>query len=272
MTALSERNTLLIPLHDDQPTRTFPIVTILLIALNVLVYVAQQSLPLDSSWSLVPYEITHHTDLADVVGRLGRDGGVQLYQVPAGAQIAPGPHDIYYALSPHPLWLTIFTSMFMHGSLLHIGGNMLYLWIFGNNIEDALGKVRFLLFYLVCGVLAAAAQIAVGPDSLIPNVGASGAIAGVLGAYLLLYPQARVLSLVPVFVFFLANVRAVWVLLLWIGLQLFQGVAGLGMQRGGGVAYFAHIGGFFAGMLLITLLGGRSLTMKQQRTAGPYGR
>ena len=133
--------------------------------------------------------------------------------------------------------------------------------------------MRFLLFYLVYGVLAAAAQIAVGPNSLIPNVGASGAIAGVLGAYLLLYPNARVLSIVPVFFLgLLTQVRAVWVLLLWIGLQLFQGVAGLGMQRGGGVAYFAHIGGFFAGMLLISLLGGRALTVKQQRGAGPYGR
>ena len=255
----------MIPLHDDQPTRTFPIITILLIALNVLVYVAQQSLPLDASWSMVPYEITHNTDLAGVIGQVGQNGGVSLYQIPQGASVPLlGPRDIYYALSPHPLWLTIFTSMFMHGSLLHIGGNMLYLWIFGNNIEDALGKVRFLLFYLVCGVLAAAAQIAAGPNSVIPNVGASGAIAGVLGAYLLLYPQARVLSIVPLFVFFLANIRAVWVLLLWIGLQLYQGLAGLGMQRGGGVAYFAHIGGFFAGMLLISLLGGRSLTVKQR--------
>ncbi len=266
------KNTPLIPLRDDQPTRTFPIVTILLIALNVLVYAAQQTLPLNASWSMVPYEITHNTDLAGVVGHLGRDGGVSLYQISRGAQVTLGAHDIYYAASPHPVWLTIFTSMFMHGGLLHIGGNMLYLWIFGNNIEDALGKVRFLLFYLVCGVLAAAAQIAVGPNSVIPNVGASGAIAGVLGAYLILYPHARVLSIVPLFVFFLANVRAVWVLLFWIGLQLYQGFAGLGMQHGGGVAYFAHIGGFFAGMLLISLLGGRALTVQQRQGAGPYGR
>ncbi len=262
----------MIPLHDDQPTRTFPIVTILLIALNVLVYAAQQTQPLDASWSMVPYEITHHTDLAGVVGHLGRDGAVQFYQLPPGAQVTLRARDIYYAASPHPLWLTIFTSMFMHANLLHIGGNMLYLWIFGNNIEDALGKVRFLLFYLVCGVLASAAQIAVGPNSVIPNVGASGAIAGVLGAYLILYPNARVLSIVPLFVMFLANIRAVWVLLFWIGLQLYQGFAGLGMQRGGGGAYFAHIGGFFAGMLLISLLGGRSLAVKQQRDIGPYGR
>lgn len=117
----------MIPLHDDQPTRTFPIVTILLIALNVMVYAAQQTLPLDSSWSMVPYEITHNTDLAGVVGHLGRDGGVSLFQIPQGASVTLGARDIYYAASPHPLWLTVFTSMFMHGSLLHIGGNMLYL-------------------------------------------------------------------------------------------------------------------------------------------------
>jgi len=155
--------------------------------------------------------------------------------------------------------------MFLHGGLLHIGGNMLYLWIFGNNIEDVLGKLRFLAFYLACGLAASATQIAIDPDSLIPNVGASGAIAGVLGAYFVLYPNARVLSLVPVFVFFLAEVRAFWVLLLWIILNVFQGVAGLGIQHGGGIAHFAHIGGFFAGILLILLLGGRNLAARQQQ-------
>ena len=263
----------MIPLRDNQPTRSFPIVTVLLIALNVLVYVAQQTLPLDQSWSMVPYEITHGVDLSRIVGHLGPDGSGQLVPVPPDVHsIGLGPRDIYYAASPHPIWLTIFTSMFMHGSLLHIGGNMLYLWIFGNNIEDALGKVRFLVFYLLCGVAASLAQIAVSPNSLIPNVGASGAIAGVLGAYFVLYPNARVLSLVPVFVVFFAEIRAFWVLLFWIALQVFQGLNGLGMQHagGGGVAYFAHIGGFFFGMLLITLLGGQKLVAKQQREAGGY--
>ena len=261
----------MIPLRDDQPTSTFPLVTILLIALNVLVFLAQQALPLDSSWSLVPAEITHNVDLDHVVGHLTRAGSVDLYRVPANVPIPLGPRDIYYGPSPHPLILTVFTSMFMHGSLLHIGGNMLYLWIFGNNIEDVLGRVRFLIFYLTCGVAAAAAQIAIDPNSYIPNVGASGAIAGVLGAYLILYPHARVLSIVPVFFLgLLAQVRAVWVLLVWIGLQLFQGFSGLGMQRGGGVAYFAHIGGFFAGILLILLLGGQNLVVRQrQRAAYP---
>ena len=260
----------MIPLRDNQPTSTFPLVTLLLIAVNVLVYIGQQVLPLDSSWSLVPYEITHNTDLNNVVAHFLPSGKPQLYQVPPNTLVHLGPHDIYYGLSPHPLWLTVFTSMFMHGSLLHIGGNMLYLWIFGNNIEDALGKARFLIFYLTCGVAASAAQIAIDPNSLIPNVGASGAIAGVLGAYFILYPEARVLSIVPLFIYFLAEIRAYWVLLVWIGLQLFQGIMGLGMQRGGGVAYFAHIGGFFAGVLLISLMGGRSLVMHQRRRADDY--
>lgn len=258
----------MIPLRDNQPTNAFPIVTVLLIAVNVLVYIGQQILPLDGSWSLVPYQITHHMDLNGYVGHITRTGDVHLYQVPPGATVQLGPRDIAYGPPPHPLWLTIFTSMFLHGGLLHIGGNMLYLWIFGNNIEDALGRVRFLLFYFACGLAASWAQIAIGPDSLIPNVGASGAIAGVLGAYFVLYPNARVLSLVPVFVFFLAEVRAFWVLLIWIALQIFQGVNGLGMERGGGVAYFAHIGGFFVGIVLILLLGGPRLAARQRQRAG----
>ena len=259
----------MIPLRDNQPTSTFPIVTLLLIALNVLVYVGQHILPLDQVWSLVPYEITHNIDLYGTVGQIGRDGAVHLYRIPPGG-MALGPNDIVYGPSPHPVWLTIFTSMFLHGSLLHIGGNMLYLWIFGNNIEDVLGKAKFLLFYLVCGAAASLAQIAVDPNSLVPNLGASGAIAGVLGAYFILYPNARVLSLVPVFIVFLAEVRAYWVLLIWIVLNIFQGVVGLGIERGGGVAHFAHIGGFFAGILLISLLGGQKLVARQQRRADAY--
>ena len=261
----------MIPLRDNQPTNSFPLVTVLLIALNVLVYVGQQSLPLDSSWSLVPYEITHNIDLHHVIGQVGQNGQVALYQIPPNSPpIALGPRDIYYGVSPHPLWLTVFTSMFMHSGLLHIGGNMLYLWIFGNNIEDVLGRARFLIFYLVCGVAAAAAQIATGPNSLIPNVGASGAIAGVLGAYFVLYPNARVLTIVPIFIAFLAEIRAYWVLLLWIVLNIFQGVAGLGMPGMGGVAHFAHIGGFFAGILLILLLGGRKLAAQPLRRVRGY--
>ena len=256
----------MIPLRDDQPALTFPLVTILLIAANVLVYVAQQVLPLEQVWALVPYEVTHNVDLNHVIGHVAANGVVHLYKVAPDAAIRLGPNDIAYGPAPHPIWLTLFTSLFLHGSLLHIGGNMLYLWIFGNNVEDVLGRTRFLLFYFVCGLAAGAAQIAISPNSLIPNVGASGAIAGVLGAYFVLYPNARVLSIVPVFFLgLLAQVRAYWVLLIWIALQIFQGVGGLGMQRGGGVAYFAHIGGFVAGMLILLLLGGRSLADRRGR-------
>lgn len=257
----------MIPLRDNQPTSTFPIVTLLLIAVNILVYVGQQVLPLDQVWSLVPYAVTHNVDLNGTFAHIGPGGVAHLIQPPPGAIVRLGPRDIPFGPAPHPVWLTVFTSMFLHGGLLHIGGNMLYLWIFGNNIEDALGRVRFLVFYLACGLAASAAQVAIDPDSLIPNVGASGAIAGVLGAYFILYPNARVLSLVPIFVYFLAEVRAFWVLLLWIVLNVFQGVAGLGIRQGGGVAHFAHIGGFFAGVLLILLLGGQTLVARQQRRA-----
>ena len=232
-------------------------------------YIAQQTTHglLDSSWAMVPREVTHNQDIVNVVAHFSQGGPPQFEHIPPNASIALGPNDIYYGLSPHPLWLTIFTAMFMHANLLHIGGNMLYLWIFGNNIEDALGKVRFLLFYLACGALAAFAQIAIDPNSLIPTLGASGAIAGVLGAYFLLYPDARVLTIVPLFFAFLTEIRAFWVLGFWIALQLFQGFAGMGMAHGGGVAYFAHIGGFFAGLVLISLLGGRKLVNRQMRQA-----
>lgn len=240
----------MIPLRDNQPTSTFPIVTILIIAVNVVVYLAQVASQgaINASFSMVPYEVTHNIDLA---GQALRDHQGQIVAV--------------YGPSPHPLWLTIFSSMFMHGGLLHIGGNMLYLWIFGNNIEDALGKFRYLVFYLVCGVIAALAQIATDPNSPIPTLGASGAIAGVLGAYLILYPNARVLTIVPIFIAFLTEIRAFWVLGFWIVLQVFQGLSGIGMERGGGVAYFAHIGGFFTGIVLIFLLGGRRLVARQQK-------
>ncbi len=261
----------MIPLRDNQPTSTFPIITVLLIAANVVVYLAQQTVPgLESALEMVPYRLTHPFDPSDFVLQVSAHGNLT-QRLPPGLYPPPGalgPNQMFIGPSLQPPWLTIFTAMFMHANLLHIGGNMLYLWIFGNNVEDALGRFRFLAFYLVCGAVAAFAQIAVGPDSLIPTLGASGAIAGVLGAYFVLYPDARVLTIVPIFVAFLTEIRAFWVLLFWIALNVFQGFNGLGMQRGG-VAYFAHIGGFFVGMLLISLLGGRRLAARQQRRV-PY--
>jgi membrane associated rhomboid family serine protease len=150
-----------------------------------------------------------------------------------------------------PEAITLLSAMFLHGSWLHLGGNMLYLWIFGDNIEDRLGKLRYIIFYLLGGLAASAAQILVAPNSPIPNVGASGAIAGVLGGYLILYPKARILTLV---VRVMTQVPAFLVLGFWFVLQLFQGVGSLGVPtdaQEGGVAFFAHIGGFVAGMILI---------------------
>jgi len=217
----------MLPLRDVNPTRHFPIMTVILIAINVLVFIYELILGPQvegfvQSWAIIPYEITHGVDLP-----------------PASIQ---------------PIYLTLITAMFLHGGFVHIAGNMLFLWIFGNNIEDAMGSLRFLVFYLLCGLAAAFAQIAVDPNSQIPNIGASGAIAGVLGAYLLLFPGAEIQTLVFLGFFVrLVRLPALLFLGLWFVLQLFSGVAGLGMEAMGGVAWFAHIGGFIAGLVLINL-------------------
>ena len=164
-----------------------------------------------------------------------------------------------------PPAIGLLTSMFLHGGLVHVGGNMLYLWIFGNNIEDVLGHTRFLAFYLLCGVIAAGTQVLMAPASLVPMIGASGAIAGVLGAYALRFPRARVLVLIPIIFFLrLTWVPALLVLGLWFVLQLFSGIGGVADMRAthgvtGGVAFFAHIGGFVAGMLLLRLFEPRAV-------------
>jgi len=217
----------MLPLRDVNPTRHFPLMTVILITINVLVFIYEfilgpQLEGFVQSWAIIPYEITHGVDLP-----------------PASIQ---------------PIYLTLITAMFLHGGFVHIAGNMLFLWIFGNNIEDAMGSLRFLVFYLLCGLAAAFAQIAVGPNSDVPNIGASGAIAGVLGAYLLLFPRAEVQTLVFLGFFVrLVRLPALLFLGLWFVLQLFSGVAGLGMEATGGVAWFAHIGGFIAGIVLINL-------------------
>jgi len=161
---------------------------------------------------------------------------------------------------------SIFTSMFLHGGLLHIAGNMLYLWVFGNNVEDRMGRAPFLAFYLAAGVAAVYAQAATDADSVIPMIGASGAIAGVLGAYLVLFPHARVVTLVPLFYFLqVAELPAILVLGFWFVLQAFQGVGSLGSDVGG-VAWFAHIGGFVFGALVALLFRGRT----RPRAPAPY--
>lgn len=229
----------MIPLRDDNPTRITPYVNWLLVGINVVAYLLEVSSGMHSGqyglvgglagYTMVPYEVTHGVDV-----------------------VTNGPTPL------HPYWLTIFTAMFLHGGLLHLGGNMLFLLIFGNNIEDALGHVKYLVFYLLCGFIAAATQIAFGPDSMIPTLGASGAIAGVLGGYILLFPRAQVDTLVFLFVFITRIRLPAWLLLgFWIVSQFFSQFMGATAARGtdaqGGVAYMAHIGGFLAGLLLIKL-------------------
>ncbi len=215
----------MIPLHDDNPTRRPPVVTVALIATCVLVFLWQNAHPQQAqqaiaySFGLVPALLFGDARLPP-----------QLAVLPPAA--------------------TVFTAMFLHGGWLHLLGNMLYLWIFGNNVEDAMGHARFLGFYLLCGVAAALAQSLPAPDSTLPMIGASGAIAGVLGAYLLLHPHARVTVLIPLgFIPLFIKLPAALVLALWFALQLFSSVAGA--QEEGGVAWFAHIGGFVAGLLLV---------------------
>jgi membrane associated rhomboid family serine protease len=207
------------PIGDDNSQRrTMPVVTVVLIALNILVFFLELSAgdAFIRQWAFIP-------------GRFGQD--------PAG-NIS-----------------TIFSAMFMHGGWLHLGGNMLYLWIFGDNVEDAFGPVKFLAFYLVCGIAATFAQYFVAPGSRIPNVGASGAIAGVLGAYLLMFPQARVRVLVYSQI---VSLPAMMVLGLWIVLQVFSGVGSIAAtaqtEDAGGIAYMAHVGGFLVGLLLALIL------------------
>ena len=233
------------PLKDDMQTRTTPIITVGLIALNVLVFLYQLSLQGEGSSEGL---------------RASRDFIMEFGLVPCRLTGACAPGS--WLLPPA---LTVLTSMFLHGGLLHIGGNMLYLWIFGNNVEDTLGHARFTLFYLASGAIAAAAQTALSTGSFVPMIGASGAVSGVLGAYLLLFPHANVLTLI-VFGFFVRIVRvpAILVLGLWFVVQFVSGLLTFGPASahgealGGETAWFAHLGGFLAGMVLLCALRPRS--------------
>jgi membrane associated rhomboid family serine protease len=156
--------------------------------------------------------------------------------------------------------ITLLTSMFLHGGWLHVLGNMLFLWVFGRSVEDLVGGARFLAFYILCGLIAAVVQVIINPYSRIPIIGASGAIAGVMGAYLLKFPRSRIITLVPLFVFITTmEIPAVWLLVYWLVVQLFSGIGSLARvdYTGGGVAWFAHVGGFLGGMLLIKLFPAR---------------
>lgn len=206
-----------LPLRDENPTRHFPALTVLLIAVNVVVFITQVLSPASLPYYVlrmgaIPYEITHF---------------ISYHGYPV-ERISP--------------LLALFVSMFLHGSLFHLLGNMLYLWIFGNNVEDFLGPVRFLLFYLVSGLGAAGTHIVTNPNSTVPMIGASGAIAGILGAYFVLYPGARVQTLV---FFWIVPIPAALILGMWFLGQI------LNVGLGGGVAWFAHIGGFLTGLVLV---------------------
>ena len=203
----------MIPLRDVIPSRTTPVVTISLIALNVLAFLYQLS-------------------LGDAVNEF----------------------IVYFGLVPAAFsWVAVFTSMFLHGGFLHVGGNMLYLWIFGDNVEDRMGHGRFLVFYLLCGIAAALAQAALNPDSVVPMVGASGAIAGVMGAYFVLYPHSRIVTLVPIFVFIqIMEIPAIFFLGIWFLMQFLSGVGSIATavngEPAGGIAFWAHVAGFLTGV------------------------
>jgi membrane associated rhomboid family serine protease len=197
-------------------------------------------------YGAIPYEITHPGDQCDFVSNAVACEGQPGVQGAAESQL--------------PTLVTLFTSMFSHAGLLHLGGNILFLWIFGNNVEDAMGSARFVVFYLLAGLAALALQVAIGPNSVVPTLGASGAIAGVLGGYIVLYPRARVLTLVFLFIFFtFIEIPAVLFLFIWFAQQAIFGAVDLTTPSGGGggVAYFAHVGGFVFGLLAVTLFAKR---------------
>jgi membrane associated rhomboid family serine protease len=211
----------MIPLKDDNPTSRFPIFTILIILINCAVFVYTDILGFGTTRFIYAHAVVP-ADIVTLGGAMDRS--------------------VMSALS------TLITSQFLHGGFLHIGGNMLFLWIFGNNVEDKFGSVFFVLFYLTCGVLAALAQVLGAPSSEVPMLGASGAIAGVMAAYLLMFPRARVLTLIWLFIF----IRLIWlpasfIIIYWIIIQVILQLSSGGQQ--GGVAYLAHIGGFAAGVL-----------------------
>ena len=259
---------MLFPISDDDRHLDGPaIATWLLIVANVLVFGYQMSSPAFTyGWSVVPLEITTGVDLVNDRPIPEEDPTAEV-RTPQDIPQRPGPGD-----APM-VYLTILTAMFMHGGLGHIAGNVLYLWIFGDNVEHRFGTLPFLAFYLASGIAATAAQIALGPDEIVPNLGASGAISGVLGAYLVLFPRNRVNA---VFFFVIVSIPAVVVLGFWIVLQFFNGFgATAATEQTGGVAYGAHIGGFLAGMAVAIgyrALGGRERPNQIEPESGAFVR
>lgn len=250
----------MIPLSDDNPTVRTPIITWLLLLLIGAAWAVLQGAGFSAlqmvrsvcDLGLVPGEIT---------GRARIGTGIQM------------DDGLACLVDADPInWLTPLTSMFLHGSWMHLLGNCLFFWVFGNNVEDSMGRLRFLVFYIVCGLAAAAAQVAMDPSSVIPMVGASGAISGVMGAYLVLHPRAKVNMLFLLFIFIRVIPLPAWgVLLWWFFLQIagsLQGLENAGAGEGGGTAFAAHVGGFLAGLILIKLFENPELTHRQRAGAG----
>jgi membrane associated rhomboid family serine protease len=276
----------LIPLRDNIPTGRFPVLTVALIVINVAVFIWQWQFPLDRQleraglttgidqsaveYGAIPYRLTHPAESECFLGAVKQPNGgraaeivcegtpelaeAEAYGERAAAQgVDAGP----LPLDQAPWLLTVLTSMFMHGGILHLGGNMLFLWIFGNNVEDAMGRPRFIAFYLLAGAIAVYAQSLIDTSSTVPTIGASGAVAGVLGGYALLHPQARVLTLIFIIFFVtLVEIPAVILLGIWVVLQFIPAIgqtAITDLAGGDSVAYLAHVGGFIFGLAAIKL-------------------
>ena len=239
----------MVPINDLNPIKTTPYVTYGLIAANILVFIYELTMPplqleqFFQAFAVVPLQLT---------GSL--TGSLTIVQ-------------------PFPEWVTLLTSQFLHGGFMHLAGNMLFLWIFGNNVEDRLGHLKFLVFYLLCGVLAGLAQWYFAPSSSIPSLGASGAIAGVMGAYIIRFPRAEVLTLIPLgLIFTTVRIPAIFFLGFWFVQQAFYGLVSLDTPtniglEGGGIAYWAHAGGFLFGAILAPLFGLFSNKSSDQETA-----
>jgi membrane associated rhomboid family serine protease len=276
----------MLPLKDNIPTDRFPVDTVAFIVINIAVFIWQWTYPVDQQleqelnlgsidqtsleYGAIPYRITHPGQERDcALGAVGQPSATGQYE--AGV-VCPGTPEYVQAvergqqsagarpipLDQAPWYVTLFTSMFMHGGILHIAGNMLFLWVFGNNIEDSMGRVKFTLFYLAAGIVAVYSQAALDPSSTVPTIGASGAVAGVLGAYALLHPAARVLTLIFIIFFVtLVEVPALVLLAIWFVLQFVPAlgqVAAPEVGGGEGIAYFAHVGGFIFGLATVKLL------------------
>ena len=245
------------PYRDDNPTILTPFSTIALIVLNVV------------AWGVVQ-GMGSEPLLSQSVCQLGLIPGELLHRVPLGTPVAVGP-GVDCVLGGTASWYTPLSSMFLHGGWLHLLGNMWFLWVFGNNVEDSMGHGRFVVFYVLCGLAAAAAQILVNPGSTIPMVGASGAISGVMGAYIVLYPRVKVHMLVFLFIFITRITVPAWMMLgYWFLLQVLGGLPMLANESGG-VAFWAHTGGFITGMLVIWLFRDPELVARRLRAVSPYG-